>query len=270
MPAYIENLTSTNTSQDIQEHLKECDGCKKLYNDLKEEISFEKTAEKNRRKQEKNDLMYLGKIRKSQDKKAVISLAVFVCITVLLLKIIWNYNKNMDRSIYLSYGILTLAILTGGLLCYKNFEAVKKVKYDLWAGQGIVGIAAITNIFITYRTFSWTASQVYPFNLQAYEMGPFVAKFLCAGISIGAIVFFYGAVCIIKKSYAYYFLCGHAVSLVCMDIGLYRILKTLTSIEDYRRLCFLIGGIYLLGSGMTVILWSALKNYWLKKVDKQE
>lgn len=260
MPSYIENLTNENTSKDIQEHFIECERCKKLYSDMKQEILLPKNLQMDNEEKNKSDLKYLGKIRKNCDRKSVISLIVFVCITALLLMIAWNNIGNIHTSVKLSYVVLPLVILTGGFLCYRRFEKSRQRNWDLWLGQILVLTTAIIVILIMYLSYSWVNNHTYPLGLQAYEIGPFVARFLYIGIGIGAVVFFYGALQILKKSFAYYFLCSHSISLICMSIGFYRILKTLSSIEGYTLLCLQTGIVYWIGFVITIILWCILKN----------
>lgn len=45
MPLYIEGLLSEDTMKEVKEHLKDCENCKRIYNELKEDISL--SCEKN-------------------------------------------------------------------------------------------------------------------------------------------------------------------------------------------------------------------------------
>ena len=41
LPNYIEGLTNQETNQFIEEHLNECNECKKMYTDMKQKLSEE-------------------------------------------------------------------------------------------------------------------------------------------------------------------------------------------------------------------------------------
>lgn len=38
LPSYIDRLTSDSSNQLVERHLNECDACKVLYNDMKQEL----------------------------------------------------------------------------------------------------------------------------------------------------------------------------------------------------------------------------------------
>ena len=41
MPLYIEDILSEESKKDMELHLEECENCKKIYNELKEDVNLE-------------------------------------------------------------------------------------------------------------------------------------------------------------------------------------------------------------------------------------
>lgn len=256
MPSYIENLTSKKTQQDLEEHLKECPTCKKLHFDMEQEI-FQLDARKSEpvnNTSNKNDLLYLDKIRNSYNKRSVISLSFFVCIILLLLVITWNTIEHIHYSILLSYGILPLFILAGAILFYKTPSAETYTKKDFVIGQMLVFIFTGISTWTMYISDFYLKNESFPFGLKIHELGPFTASILCLSVVVASICFIYGGIQILNKSYIYYTLCTHALSLLFLNIGFYRLLKTLTDITQYKQLRAQNLGVYLLGVIITLCI----------------
>lgn len=80
MPSYIDGLTRETTNAAIGEHLKNCESCKKSYNDMKEPEVVTTTVE------EKKEIDFLKKSNKNRKKliKVFIFWVVFSCIIMLV------------------------------------------------------------------------------------------------------------------------------------------------------------------------------------------
>lgn len=88
LPLYMEGLTSDETNQVIKKHLEECDGCKRLYHSLQQEIAGEKGREEETNETVK-EVDYLKKIRRNSRKKvwsaiggAVLAVLLFAIIKI--------------------------------------------------------------------------------------------------------------------------------------------------------------------------------------------
>ncbi|MBS5933933.1 MAG: zf-HC2 domain-containing protein [Clostridiales bacterium] len=257
LPTNIENLTSQETQTDIEEHLKECSSCRKLFLDMNQEIIKQETekSESLSNTNNKKDLIYLDKIRKSYNKKSVLSLSFFVCITLLLLIITWNTIESIHYSVLLSYGILPIFISAGAILFHKTPSASPYTKRDFLIGQVLLFVFAALSMGIMYRTDYWIQKNSYPFGLADYEIGPFVADILYLSVAVAALCFIYGSIQILRKSYTYYFLCSHALTLIFMNIGFYRLLKTLSDISLFKLLRIQNLGIYIWGIIISIVIW---------------
>lgn len=86
LPLYVDGLTSVETSAEIEEHLKSCEKCRKILNEMSKALVPVKV-------EQKEEIDYLKKVKKRNHKKIVTAVlaAVLVLIGLLGIKIfIWG------------------------------------------------------------------------------------------------------------------------------------------------------------------------------------
>ncbi len=103
LPNYIDQLTSSETNVDINEHFSTCADCTATYTEMKAEIPIQ-TIDKNIRKDNKKQLHYLKKCL-----RWIIILAIVVVLLVLLitvsvasLKKAFSILMNKEQTVYTS------------------------------------------------------------------------------------------------------------------------------------------------------------------------
>lgn len=79
LPTYIENLTSTETNKYVEEHLKQCEECTKIFNNMKKEIELERDLPKRNKKEVK----YIKKFNRK------LNLLRNILLVILLIVLIW-------------------------------------------------------------------------------------------------------------------------------------------------------------------------------------
>lgn len=84
---YVENLINSKSKKFVEEHLKNCDNCKKYYNDINSNILNESHNEKIKEKQE---LDFLKKIRKNM---SILKIILFVILTIIIVVILSIFIK---------------------------------------------------------------------------------------------------------------------------------------------------------------------------------
>lgn len=94
LPNYIDDCMEDEAKAYVEEHLKECDACEKLYEEMKKPL---------KEKQSDIELDYLKKVKKQNSMKVVIAILVTVCIfmTGILAKIwfIGHYTNEVDDKL---------------------------------------------------------------------------------------------------------------------------------------------------------------------------
>lgn len=75
LPNYIENLTNTETNLFIEDHLKKCEECKKMYENMKKELEINTT------KRDKREVKY---IKKFSNKLKILKMIVLVILLVFM------------------------------------------------------------------------------------------------------------------------------------------------------------------------------------------
>lgn len=107
LPSYVENTLSSATNEFIETHLKGCNNCKKILDELKKEEIVEKNQDKKSKKNKINDIDYLKKYNR---KIKLLTCIVYILIIfiILVLALFWfvrikNYNKfNYNYNIILT------------------------------------------------------------------------------------------------------------------------------------------------------------------------
>ena len=80
LPNYIDNLTTQETNNFIEEHLKECEECKKKYENMKNDLKVEEN------KNQKKSINFIKKYNKKMKFLKIIILAIIVLYLALIAK----------------------------------------------------------------------------------------------------------------------------------------------------------------------------------------
>lgn len=93
LPSYIDGLTSAESNELIEKHLKECAECQEMLEEMKTDINAEKTKEE-------TDIWPFLKIKKDTIRKIVIAVFVTVCVCAFGIDLYeqWYYGGKSIRS----------------------------------------------------------------------------------------------------------------------------------------------------------------------------
>lgn len=86
---YVENLINSKSKIFVEEHLKNCDDCKKYYSDISSNILNETQNEK---KKEKCELDFLKKVRKKTNILKIALISILTIISVIILSFFIKYQ----------------------------------------------------------------------------------------------------------------------------------------------------------------------------------
>ena len=112
LPNYIENLTNEETNKFIEEHLKNCEQCKKIYDNMKKDLNVDNKTK------EKKKVKFLKKYR---NKLRVLE--------IILLIIVVAFVINTGRKMYI------IADLNNKSEEYVNSENYHRITYSLDNGN---------------------------------------------------------------------------------------------------------------------------------------
>lgn len=119
LPSYIESLTNEETNKYIEEHLKECDGCKKILENMQKELKI------NSEKRDEREVKYIKKFSKKMRILKIILLAIliiFVINTGRNMIIISNLNNKADNHTkYSNYHKKTTNFTGDGLVIIDTY-----------------------------------------------------------------------------------------------------------------------------------------------------
>ena len=103
LPLYIDGLTSKESNQEIEKHLKNCEECQKYYQDMTGDIDSLSVITN----EEIEDVNLIKKIKKKNRKKALgIFVGAFVLSGVLMgVGFHWTHGVAMYENVILNYGV---------------------------------------------------------------------------------------------------------------------------------------------------------------------
>lgn len=103
LPLYIDGLTSKESNQEIEKHLKNCEECQKYYQEMTGDIDIFSVITN----EEIEDVNLIKKIKKKNRKKALgIFVGAFVLSGVLMgVGFHWTHGVAMYENVILNYGV---------------------------------------------------------------------------------------------------------------------------------------------------------------------
>ena len=103
LPLYIDGLTSKESNQEIEKHLKNCEECQKYYQEMTGDIDNFSVITN----EEIEDVNLIKKIKKKNRKKALgIFVGAFVLSGVLMgVRFHWTHGVAMYENVILNYGV---------------------------------------------------------------------------------------------------------------------------------------------------------------------
>src|SRR5699024_2783927 len=91
-PAYIEQLTSKETNEEMEGHMDQCDACQNYLDEMKGDLVLEREDDKRR---DKRNVDYLKKVRSKNRKKIIIVATSLLSIFLILITTYYFVFENM-------------------------------------------------------------------------------------------------------------------------------------------------------------------------------
>ena len=102
LPLYIDDMVSEDSRQLVEKHLKECDACRKMLDEMKKENQLRTVSENAERNSDhRTEIAPLKKIRRRIRRKRIISI-ILAAVLVLLASGIGHY-WYYDKKTYISW-----------------------------------------------------------------------------------------------------------------------------------------------------------------------
>lgn len=103
LPNYIDGLTNEETNLFIEKHIKECDDCKKIFENMKQDLKIDKTIK---------NLEEANYIKKYSKKLKLLKILLFISLIVALI-VMTNYYFVMKRAYFRTSDILVNMVKEG-------------------------------------------------------------------------------------------------------------------------------------------------------------
>lgn len=184
LPSYLDELCSTESCVLLEEHFKECENCKKLYERTKLEMLHTRSSNA-------KEIDYFKKIKANVSRKNKVIFAIITLLFILLLYCNLNltlYQYSNSLAMYLNYAfpIIVAGLLFTVLPDYSERLVPNKLKFSVF-GIEFVSITYIFG-FIIYLANHLIHGQL-PFNIPPERFGPWLHMQLYA-VAIGLLFAF--------------------------------------------------------------------------------
>lgn len=177
LPSYLDELCSTESKQLLEDHFKECEACKKLYEQTKLEMLHMNSSSI-------AQVDYFKKIKTNVFHKntTILIITALLFISELYLNLISGYSNSLNYFFPLIMGGLLFVVLPD--------YAENKFSTPLMVKVLIVELAAIAIIFLLLSYTGYTILEGgLPFGIEASNLGPLLV-FIILMILIGFIIAF--------------------------------------------------------------------------------
>ncbi|MGN0506487.1 MAG: zf-HC2 domain-containing protein [Lachnospiraceae bacterium] len=235
LPSYIEGLTNEQTSEDLKEHLKECESCREIYEAMKADWESKKTDKR------EPPLEYLKKVKNRQLLQGMTGIAAVVVLLIFLVYLTWrSYGIRTDILYLLQPGVAVFCCLM-----LKVGMKREKIRHaDYFALHGITGISvALAGIlFVTALSAAESGGASFLF-VEVIRTGRILRGLLLGLLAIETVVMADGIRRSIKISYCYYSVVSHALTGICVIAAFLIMLGTLSDFStlwlEFRNCAFL-------------------------------
>lgn len=184
LPSYIDELCSTESKQLIEEHFKECENCKRLYEQTKLIMLH------NEHMQDAKEIDYFKTIRINVNKKN--RTLLIITVVLFLIQLYINSNPYLFGSSAITFNVnyifpvLIASVMFAILPDFSKQTIPSKIKLSILG----IELCAMTYIFglLTFVAHA-LLNDTTPFGMQAEQVGPFLLIQIRA-LSIGFILIF--------------------------------------------------------------------------------
>jgi len=259
LPAFAERLTGEYTTNDIKEHLQECETCRESFDHMRSEELMVSNPEHN--KEHNNEAV--DYLKKSHCRVTLKSIFAGIAFGIILLLSLLGFYQSIDFAIEIMV-MMPLLILAGYLFMRDYMKREDKPGKDFIVVNAVVVLASLLSIGLMFWINTWTNTcihdNVFPFGMKAEQVGPFIHNILATFrifMILGAVYSIWMA---LRRSDYYYVIISSSIvgiSLVATFIHLLKTLDDFTKYESDLYHCILI---YLEGIIVTVSLYFYLRR----------
>ena len=159
LPSYMDGLTSEESNQAVEEHLKECETCRAYFQAMKEAVASERYVEKSR-EEIKKEIHPLKKIERETRKRIVIAV-IAVLLTVGILGTLYEslYGTGTQAS---AEDVKITASKTGDVVTIEFLPTNDSYYIEIWGGA----YSADEN---GKKTYEWNKIQPVKWRTKPFE-----------------------------------------------------------------------------------------------------
>lgn len=183
LPSYVDEICSPESRTLVEEHLTECEGCKKLYERTKLEMLHTNISST-------KEIDYFKKIKSNVSRKNGVIIGIILLLFALLLYCnlnLYRFDNYFTKYLNYLFPLLATSLLFTILPDHAEHPVPNRLKFTVLG----IEFASITYIFglILYVTKQLLNGQL-PFGLVAEKLGPFLQTQICI-VSVALLIAFW-------------------------------------------------------------------------------
>lgn len=259
LPSYIEDLTSIETTRDVEEHMAACINCRDSLEIMKNKVALPDSIDLQKSAENKNDFSYLSKIRSYYTKKFSISLFLFIVFMILFLDKFFSSPYFSVNGTLNSLFILvpTFIVFLYNLQSDVFYADIKKSTFHYTISIALI-CSTLLGFYIMYMAKTWVDIG-FPFNIPPHKAGPVYSHIFFVIKSINSLLFILGLYNYIKERTSYFYLSTYSLLNIIVVLSFSKILMQLDHIDTYSSLVSKVSLLYLEGIALIGILFMISK-----------
>ena len=226
LPSYMENICSNDTREFVENHLSECENCRKFADMMKKtELVSEKT--------DKEVIDYMKKVKRHILNKNIMSFGLLVLIVFGMAIVAVNYGDIPTMFYYIIMPILMLVSHLALSDCTAN---KKNTRWKIGMSTILILLIAYS-IILEFICTQWGLEGKYLFGeMEASKIGPFFYHQLLLITIIQIIIFVAAIVRNMKTGISHESLMNGCVLGCCINLVFISLLKRLDTVESCMKI----------------------------------
>lgn len=250
LPSYVENVCSDDTKEFVENHLSECENCRKFTEMMqKTELVSEQT--------DKEAMDYMKKVKRHVLNKNIMGFGLLAPIIFGMAIVTVNYGDIPTMFYYIIMPILMLASHLALSDCTANKKNTK------WkTGMSAILILLIAySITLEFLCVQWALEEKYLFGeMEASKVGPFFYNQLLLVTIIQIVIFAVAIVRNLKTGISHERIMNGCVLGCCINLVFISLLKRVDTVESFMKIRNQTFGIVFIEGILLMVLFSLLNK----------
>ena len=164
IPSYVDEICSEASKKCVEEHLAECENCKKIVVGYQENEIVGSSMER-------KEFDGFKKVKRKMQRQSVISYCLLLFVAGFGY---YSFQSNSADFSYMTYYILFMICMVATFFVTRRAMKYERIQKKQWALLGISVLTTVVTICSFYNCMMQVINGVIPFGMEAEKLGPFI------------------------------------------------------------------------------------------------